>query len=55
MYKRRLNIPHVLKALFTLIITLIYIYIFASWVDIIAHNESAEPVYQMWNIFAMYF
>lgn len=55
MHKRKLNIPHVLQALGLLIGTMICIYIFASWVDIIAHNASAEPVYQRWNVFVRYF
>lgn len=53
MHKRRINIPHVLEALFWLAIIMITIYVFASWLDIVAHNHSPEPVYQNWNIFAM--
>lgn len=53
MHKRRINIPHVLEALFWLIFIAIAVYVFASWFDIIAHNQTPEPVYHDWNVFAL--
>lgn len=54
MHKRKLNIPHVLEALFVLIAVILFIYVFASWIDVITHNQSPEPVYQPWNLFVRY-
>lgn len=34
---------------------ILFIWVFASWIDIISNNLSYNPVYQNWNFFALIF
>lgn len=31
------------------------LWVFISWIDIIAHNMKPDPVYQIWNFFTLFF
>jgi len=31
------------------------IWVFISWIDVILHNLSPDPVYQSWNFFTLFF
>ena len=39
----------------TIIICLLFAWMFISWIDVVTHNLDPEPIYHAWNFFALLF
>lgn len=45
----------VISTMFWVNCALFDIWVFVSWIDIILHNTSPNPIYQSWNFFTLFF